>query len=417
MMPFVNMFPVDLMNGPALKTLNQMHSANALANRIGAIVTENGRSVSLAGSCVGTVILADHTTVPLTGSISGNQAYVELTSGCYTVEGPIHVFVTLETGESAITLVAASGYVRATETGTVIDPGTIIPSVAQLIEDIEDARASIPADYTALIASIATDFSDNENYDAGDYVWYNGTLYRFNVLHAAGAWSGAQVESVAISNEITAIRENVPGVFYPLKQYYPGDYVWHNGLLYMATKPNYGSWRSGVNFELANIADGLRHTIGGNSALCLFGSEKTENRFAYYDIGEALENYVGETITLSFDLKASTSREILVYAYQNAGYSIKDQASFTPSASEFSRFSFITQVKNYGSGDVSHSGAVGFYDAAGDNMISVKNFKIELGSVATPWQMSAQDAYAEMLNTFAASVATVAEAKAYLGIE
>ena len=362
MAQFVNMFPVDLANGPALKTLNQMHSANVKANRVGAIVTNNGAPVTLSGTCSGTAILADHTTVAMTGATSGNQAYVELPSACYTMEGPIHIFVTCTDANGTTTLVAASGYVRATETDTVIDPGTIIPSVSQLIQAIEDAVDSIPADYSSLLASIAPIFSTEDAYSAGDYVWHSGSLYRAIDNAPAGSWNASLFEPVVITAE-------------------------------------------------------SRFTVGGNNAVLLQRTEKSANRFIYYDVGNALQDHVGETISVSFDMKASTSRQIRVNPYQNAGYSIEDMVYFTPSL-DYVRFSFTTKVKNYGAvSGVSHNGRIGFYDEVGDNTISIKNFKMELGSVATPWQMSAQDAYAEMMNTFAANVATVAEAKAYLGIE
>lgn len=397
MAQFINMHRVELANGAApVVPLSQIYMGDANANRIGAIVTLNGEAAPLGGVCSGTAILADGSTVALTGNVSGNEAYVTLPPGCYSVEGQIQVFVRLTVSGVTTTLLSAFGTVRLTETGTVIDPGTIIPSVAQLIASIAQATASIPADYTALLGSIAPTFSTSANYVAGDYVWYSGTLYRYDVAHAAGDWSAAQVSAVDVTDEITTIKGNVPGIFQPLTQYMPGDYVWHAGQLFRATRPNWGNWRGGANFEGAALGDGFRHTIGGHNTLCLFAAEDSANRFVRYDVGEALAGHENEQITVSFDLKASTARTIQVYAYQDAGTSIADSATFAATTS-YARQSFTTTVRKYGAGSETNAGAIGFYDAVGDNTISIRNLKIELGAIATPWQMSAQDAYAEVL--------------------
>lgn len=151
-MQYPNMYPVDLKKGPAIVRLNEMFLGDALANRIGAIVTNDGEAVSLSGTCSGTAILANGGTVAITGTVSGNTCYVNLPSAVYAVEGPVEVFVTNVSGGETITLIAAFGNVRRTQTGSVIDPGTIISSVSALIDAIDTAVASIPADYSALSA-------------------------------------------------------------------------------------------------------------------------------------------------------------------------------------------------------------------------------------------------------------------------
>ena len=53
-----------------------LFSHNGNGNRIGVIVTNNGDPVTLTGTVSGYAVLADGTTVPCTGSISGNKASV-----------------------------------------------------------------------------------------------------------------------------------------------------------------------------------------------------------------------------------------------------------------------------------------------------------------------------------------------------
>lgn len=206
MAQFPNMFPVDLQDGPKIVRLNEMYLADALANRIGVIVTDNKEAVTLSGTCAGKVLLANGGTVAVTGTISGNQAYIDLPSAAYVVEGPIEVFVCVTASGTTTTLLAAMGNVRRTQTGTVVDPGTIIPSVSALIESIEDAVDSIPADYSGLLATIAPTFSNTTAYSAGTYAWYSGTLYRFTADHAAGSWTGSDAVAVVIGTELTSLK-------------------------------------------------------------------------------------------------------------------------------------------------------------------------------------------------------------------
>lgn len=208
MAQFVNMHKVELSNSVApVVSLRQIFYGDVAANRIGAIVLMNGAPVTLGGTCSGTAILADGSTVALTGTVSGNEAYVVLSSGCYSMEGQIQVFVKLTVSGVTTTLLAAVGTVRLTETDRIIDPGTIIPSVSALITSIEDAIASIPADYSALLGSIAHTFSTSTAYTAGQYVWYNGELYRFNAAHPAGAWIGTDAARYTATDELPLIQQ------------------------------------------------------------------------------------------------------------------------------------------------------------------------------------------------------------------
>lgn len=94
MAQFVNMHKIDLVNGNApIVQLKWLAQNDKLANRFGAIVTRNGQAVELGGGCSGTAILADGSTVPLTGTVDGNEVYVELPAACYAVEGQIIVAV------------------------------------------------------------------------------------------------------------------------------------------------------------------------------------------------------------------------------------------------------------------------------------------------------------------------------------
>lgn len=205
MAQFENMRKIDLKNGePAVFSLRQLYYADIEANRIGAIVYMDGEPFALSGTCTGTAIRADGATVPMTGTVDGNQAYITLNADCYAVEGDIQIFVKLTTGTVTATLAAARGTVRLTETGAVIDPGEIIPSVSALITAIDDAVASIPADYSDLLAAIAPDYTDlTFPVTAGTWCWHEGSLYRATVdIPSTESWTAAHWETAPLSNAL-----------------------------------------------------------------------------------------------------------------------------------------------------------------------------------------------------------------------
>lgn len=214
MAQFENMRKVDLKTGePAIINLRQLYYADAEANRIGAIVTAGGAPVALTGTCSGTAIRADGTTVPLTGTVDGNMAYVDLIQDCYAVEGMIQIYVKQTTGDVTATLVAAVGTVRLTETDAVIDPGEIIPSVSALITAIDDAVASIPADYSDLLDAIAPDYTDlTFPVSAGTYCWQSGTLYTANQdIATSESWTAAHWDAAPAVTEQVAESKSAVG--------------------------------------------------------------------------------------------------------------------------------------------------------------------------------------------------------------
>ena len=143
MAQFVNMHVVDLTKGSApKKPLGVIHEGDHLANRCGAIVMMGKAPQALGGNCAGTAILQDGSTVPLTGTISDNEAYVELDNACYQVEGAITVHVKWVSGSLETTLISFYGTVEITATGAVIQPSTPIPDLPQLLASIEEMRAA-----------------------------------------------------------------------------------------------------------------------------------------------------------------------------------------------------------------------------------------------------------------------------------
>lgn len=149
MAQFVNMFEVDLDRRSYPVNLNQTVSeGNVSSNRIGAYVYRDGAAVNLGGNCTGMVMRADGSTVPLTGVIDGNAAYVVLDQPSCAIPGPIQVAVNWVSGSKTTTLLVAYGTVIQTDTRDYVQPGTPIPDINELlaaISEMEQATADAEA--------------------------------------------------------------------------------------------------------------------------------------------------------------------------------------------------------------------------------------------------------------------------------
>ena len=174
---------------------------------VGVHLFNGGAEYAGGGTVSGKVIRSDGAEVALTGAISGNDVSVVLLESCLAVPGPIGVYIRLTADSQKATVLSAVYTVQATSTGTIVDPGTIIPSVNDLIDDIEQAVSSIPSDYTALLAAVAPTFSATAQYHTGYYVWYNGKLYQYKVNHDAGSWDATQAVKVPISKAVGEMQD------------------------------------------------------------------------------------------------------------------------------------------------------------------------------------------------------------------
>ena len=166
------------------------------------------------GSVAGACICPDGSTVPLTGSIDGKTASVTLTGDCFAFPGQIGIGVQVISGTVKTTVLKAIYNVELFETDDVVDPGSrLTVSVADLVQDIADAVATIPADYSDLLVTIAPTFSTSNAYKAGQYVWYDGNLYQFAYDHAAGSWAGTDAIQTGIEKEIETANSMIGSVF------------------------------------------------------------------------------------------------------------------------------------------------------------------------------------------------------------
>ena len=184
-------------------------------NKVGVNVFSGGEPVTLSGSISANVIRSDGATVTVSGESSGNSAWVVLPQAAYAVPGVISVVIKNTVSSDVTTMGAVVANVYQSTTDTTVDPGTIIPSVQALITSIETAVASIPADYSSLWTSLAPAFSSSTSYQAGQYVTYNGGVYRFTTAHS-GSWAAADATAVNVGGELYDVKSaisTVEGIF------------------------------------------------------------------------------------------------------------------------------------------------------------------------------------------------------------
>lgn len=190
------------------------------ADRFGVRAFRNGVPEVLSGTCNGLFVRADGTTVTITnGVVSGNLAYVTLPEACYAVEGCFCLAIKVITANDTVTLRIVDGMVSRTSTNVIVDPGTIIPSIEELIAAIEAAIDSIPSDYSALLTTIAGNYSSSKTYDVGDYAWEAGVLKKCIVpITTPEAYTAAHWTNAVACDDVSTLNSEIKQVGNELTQ-------------------------------------------------------------------------------------------------------------------------------------------------------------------------------------------------------
>lgn len=169
-------------------------------------VDDQGNAVPLSGTVAGVFLRSDNANVAISGTTSEGVASITLTEECYVLPGRF-LFTVFVTSDGQKTVVyAATGTVTRTS-GDTITP-EVESDVVDLINRINEAVATIPADYTDLWTSIAPAFSTSATYSAGSYVTYDGNVYCFINAHT-GSWNPSDVVAVNVGGELSEINSSV----------------------------------------------------------------------------------------------------------------------------------------------------------------------------------------------------------------
>ena len=171
-------------------------------------IDDTGATVALSGTVTGVFRRPDNADIALTGASTGGVASVTLTDDCYAVPGRFGLTVFVTSGGQKTAVYAAIGTVASTNGGAVA--GDTPQDVVDLINAIAAAVATIPADYTDLMAAIAPMYSNSALYAVGSYAWYDGDLYRCTTpITTAETWTAAHWTVAAIGNDVSDLKSSL----------------------------------------------------------------------------------------------------------------------------------------------------------------------------------------------------------------
>lgn len=257
-------FEQDLKKPVAVHKLDSVFSQDAKGNLIGVKVFNDGVAVALTDSITGYCVLADGSTVPVSGSRSGNQASIVLPASAYNVLGPIMITVKNTGSDYATTLCAVAGLVVRSRTGSQVDPGSVVTDWTNQIS------AQLQAVQTAadnLGSVLAVPFSNLTAYSAGNYVMKDGNLYCFTTDHAAGDWNSSQVRSAKLADDVHDLKSTLDNVVGDMV--FDGSHTYSGGAENWATAPasegqfavKIYSNTAGITYEIAVKYGGSWHQI------------------------------------------------------------------------------------------------------------------------------------------------------------
>ena len=184
---------------------------------IGVNLYRGGDPVNLAEcTMVANVIRADSVTVKLNGSVEGNKVWVTLPKEALAIPGRLGIMFQVINGRVMTTVYKVVMFAVRSSTDEILDPDSVIPDVSDIIAMFDDMEAaSDRANAAALnaenaISYFADSFDPLEPYNAGDYVLYNGAIYKFISDHAAGSWDSTEVELIPnVSSEVKSLRAEI----------------------------------------------------------------------------------------------------------------------------------------------------------------------------------------------------------------
>lgn len=120
-----------------------MYTGDANAHTITLVVTAGGRSVDLKGqSILAYCIRGDQRTVTLHGTAADGTITVTLDPTCYAVRGRMSIVIRAESADTRIPLYAAVCTISELMTDEIVDPGNVIPSLSDLLAQIDVMRGA-----------------------------------------------------------------------------------------------------------------------------------------------------------------------------------------------------------------------------------------------------------------------------------
>lgn len=186
---------------PVQQLCGNFFSHNGNANRIGVRVYNGDSPATLSGTVSGYAVLTDGTTVPCTGSLSGNEASILLPAAAY-VPGNIFITIMLTSGTTITTLAALAGNVVRARTDSQVDPGSVVTDWTNTI----NAALQTVENYTGNI--IATPYASlTYPVPLGKYCIYNNLLYRcVSPIASSENWTASHWTQTKLADDVSDLK-------------------------------------------------------------------------------------------------------------------------------------------------------------------------------------------------------------------
>lgn len=169
---------------------------------------ETGATIALSGTVTGTFVRSDMTTVAISGSATGGVVSLTLSAECYGISGRFGLTIFLTSDGQKTAVYSCVGDVAMSGTSQV-SPG-VTADVVDLINRINTAVATIPASYAVLMGAVAQDYSTAKTYRVGDYVWYNGQLFRcYTAITTPETWNPLHWAPVALGDRMGDVERDL----------------------------------------------------------------------------------------------------------------------------------------------------------------------------------------------------------------
>lgn len=174
-----------------------MFSHNGNGNRVGVHVFNNGKPVTLSGTVSGYVVTADGSTVPCTGSRSGQNASILIPAAAYQ-PGAIFITIFLTDGTTVTTLASVATNVLTARTGNQVSPGSVVTdwtnTINAAMQAVVDANAANMAKaYASLTFPVPL----------GTYCLNENLLYRCIVpIASSESFTAAHWTRVYVADEV-----------------------------------------------------------------------------------------------------------------------------------------------------------------------------------------------------------------------
>ena len=337
-----------------------LFSNNGNGNRIGVRVYNNGEPVTLSGTVSGYVVVADGSTVPCTGSRSGNQASILIPPAAYQ-PGAVFISVFLTDGSAVTTLAAVSSTVMQTRTNSQVSPGSVVQDWTQTI------NAAMQSVVDANAANMAQTYGElSFPVPMGKYTLYNDLLYRcITPIATSESWTASHWKRVKLADDVADLKNKLNEIMPVVEA------SWTDGF-YIKTSGDIGT--------VVDISNPISSSTNGyaiedcqeGDVVILTGSSGNNSRgLCFIDSANKILFRTGAQVTFTdaeYIAPAGTAKAVLNlfntstrYAY--IGYSVKKNVDlltdYTEKASLLERDITPVPVKFYGNMYINLGGGVG----------------------------------------------------------